>query len=427
MNKILSVLPAMRHKNFRLFVAGQSVSLIGTWMTTAAMGWLVYRLTRSAFLLGAVGFASQVPCFLLAPYIGVYVDRLNRRKVLLWTQAIPLLQSLMLAYLTFSRHVSIHWVLGLSLLQGIVTAFDFPARHSFLAEMVPDRRDLGNAIAINSTMFNAARLLGPSLAGLIIAASNEGWCFLIDAASYAAVIVSLAAMRLAPRRGVSAESAWAAFRDGWNYVAGHMPIRTILVLMAIAGLTGIPSFVLMPIFAAQVLHGGANTLGFLMGGLGLGCLISALSLTMRNSVRGLVKMIPIGGVAFGVGLAGFGLSRNFWLSIAIMAIVGFGMMQLISICNTTVQMLAQDEKRGRVMSFFTMAYMGMPPFGSLMAGSLARAIGAPHTMMLIGAALTLAALWFAASLPALQREIKPIYEKMGIVPADLPPALEEVG
>jgi MFS family permease len=425
MKWVTRIWPALRHKNFQLFVAGQSVSLIGTWMTTAAMGWLVYRLTRSALLLGAVGFASQIPCLLLAPFVGVWVDRLDRRGVLIWTQALPMVQSLLLAYLTISGHITIRWVLWLSLAQGVVTAFDFPARHSFLVEMLDDRRDMANAIAINSTMFNAARLIGPSLAGLLIAATNEGWCFLLDGISYSGVIVSLMAIR-PHRRGYSTvnSSAWVAFHEGWTYVSGEFPIRTILLLVTLTSLIGIPYSVLMPVFAGQVLHGGAHTLGFLMGAMGLGSLISALSLTLRKNIQNLVKMIPIGGGAFGAGLIGLGLSKSFWISMAMMVIVGFGLLQCISVCNTIIQTLATDEKRGRVMSFFTMAYVGMPPLGCLMAGLLARWAGAPTTVILLGAVVAIGAIWFVFRMPAMILAMLPKYHD---VPADVAPVLEEAG
>jgi MFS family permease len=428
MKAILQVWPALRYRNFRLFAAGQSVSVIGTWMTTAATGWLVYRLTHSAFLLGAVGFASQIPCLFLAPFIGVWVDRQDRRRVLIWTQALSMIQSLLLAYLTMSSHVTIHWVLWLSLAQGVVTAFDFPARHSFLVEMIDDRRDMGNAIAINSTMFNAARLIGPSLAGVLIAATNEGWCFLLDGVSYAAVIASLLAIRPHSRSyNAGQASAWAAFQEGWRYVSGEYAIRTILLFVTLIGLMAIPYTVLMPVFAGEILHGGANTLGFLMGAMGLGSLISALSLTFRKSVHGLTKMIPIAGVAFGASLIGFGLSRRLWISLAMMVFVGFGLLQCISVCNTIIQMLAGDERRGRVMSFFTMAYVGMPPVGCLIVGSMALRLGAPGTVILLGAAVAAGAIWFALRLPAMARAMRPIYQKMGIIPADLPALVEEAG
>jgi len=408
---------ALRHRNFRLFFGGQSISLIGTWMTRIATSWLVYRLTRSALLLGTVGFAGQIPTFLLAPLAGVIVDRVDRRKVLVWTQTLAMLQSFALAWLTLSHRITIAEILALSAMQGIINAFDMPGRQSFMVKMVEDRADLSNAIAINSSMVNTARLIGPSLAGLLIAATNEGWCFLVDGISYIAVIASLLMMRL-PREQVrqAAASMVAQLREGWTYVSGFAPIRTILALFALLSLMGWPFMVLMPIFAAQMLHGGPHTLGFLMGAVGVGSLISALTLVIRRSVRGLTKMIPIAAAIFGVGLICFGLSKNFWLSLLMMLVTGFGMMQGMVASNTILQTLVDEHMRGRVMSYYTMAFVGMAPFGSLLAGLLAHAIGAPHTVMVSGIACILGSLWFWSRLKTVRKQMRPIYERLGIVP-----------
>jgi MFS family permease len=408
---------ALRHRNFRLFFGGQSISLIGTWMTRVATSWLVYRLTRSPLLLGTVGFAGQIPTFVLAPLAGVIVDRIDRRKVLVWTQTLAMVQSLALAFLTLSHRITIAEVVALSALQGTINAFDMPGRQSFMVKMVEDRADLSNAIAINSSMVNVARLIGPSLAGLLIAATNEGWCFLIDGVSYIAVIASLLMMRL-PDVIEQRDSAsmFVQLREGWKYVAASVPIRTILLLFALLSLMGWPFMVLMPVFAGQVLHGGPHTLGFLMGAVGVGSLISALTLVMRRSVRGLAKMIPIAATAFGVGLICFGLSTSFWLSMPLMLLTGFGMMQGLTTSNTIIQTLVDENMRGRVMSYYTMAFVGMAPFGSLLAGILAHAIGAPRTVIVSGAACIVGAVWFWSRLPAVRREMRPIYERLGIVP-----------
>jgi MFS family permease len=418
---------ALRHRNFRLFFGGQTISLIGTWMTRIATAWLVYRLTHSALLLGTVSFAGQIPTFLFAPFAGVWVDRLNRRKVLVWTQSLAMMQSLALAALTFSGHITIHWILALSVTQGLINAFDMPGRQSFMVQMVGDRADLSNAIAINSSMVNLSRLIGPSLAGLVIAASNEGWCFLIDGISYIAVIASLLMMRVnvpAVRRG--ATSMFTEMKEGWSYVSGFLPIRTILMLFAVVSLMGMPYVVLMPIFAAQVLHGGPHTLGFLMGAMGVGALISALSLAARRNVRGLIRMIPIAAAVFGLGLIGFGLSHVFWLSIFMVFVAGMGMMQGMAASNTIIQTLVSEDKRGRVMSYYTMAFMGMAPFGSLLAGTLAHAVGAPWTVIGNGSVVVLGAIWFFTRLPALRRVVRPIYQEMGILPAAREMAAEQV-
>jgi MFS family permease len=423
---------ALRHHNFRLFFGGQTISLIGTWMTRIATSWLVYRLTGSALLLGTVSFAGQIPTFLFAPFAGVWVDRLDRRQVLVWTQTLAMIQSFLLAALTLSGHITVELILILSVMQGIVNAFDMPGRQAFMVEMVGDRADLGNAIAINSSMVNVARLIGPSLAGMLIAATSEGWCFLIDGISYIAVIASLLMMRLnatAVRR--TATSMLTELKEGWSYVAGFLPIRTILMLFAVVSLMGMPFVVLMPIFAARVLHGGPHTLGFLMGAMGVGALVSALSLAARRSVRGLIRMIPIAAGVFGLGLIGFGLSHVLLLSMLMVLVAGMGMMQGMAASNTIIQTLVDEDKRGRVMSYYTMAFMGMATFGSLLAGTLAHAIpptpiwlvrgtvlaGAQWTVILNGVAVVVGAVWFVTRLPALRRVVRPIYEEMGIIPA----------
>jgi len=410
---------ALRHRNFRLFFGGQTISLIGTWMTRIATSWLVYRLTGSALLLGTISFAGQIPTFLFSPIAGVLVDRMDRRKVLVWTQALSMVQSLALAALALSGTITIPWLLVLSVTQGIVNAFDMPGRQAFMVKMVDDRNDLSNAIAINSSMVNMARLIGPSLAGMLIAVSSEGWCFLIDGISYIAVIASLLMMRVeAPATKRLAASALSELKAGWTYVWESLPIRTILLLFALISFMGMPFVVLMPIFAAKVLHGGPHTLGFLMGAMGVGALVSALSLAARKSVRGLVRMIPLSAAVFGLGLIGFGLSRWFWPSMVMVFVAGMGMMQGMAGSNTVIQTIVSEDKRGRVMSYYTMAFMGMAPFGGLLAGVMADAIGAPWTVILNGSAILLGAAWFMTRLPTLRREIRPIYLEMGIVPAE---------
>ena len=434
---------ALRHRNFRLFFGGQSISLIGTWMTRIATSWLVYRLTGSALLLGTVSFAGQIPTFIFAPFAGVWVDRLDRRQVLVWTQTLSMIQSLALAALTLSHRITIPLLLGLSVMQGIINAFDMPGRQSFMVQMVEDRGDLSNAIAINSSMVNMARLIGPSLAGMLIAVTSEGWCFLIDGISYLAVIASLLMMRIhipAVKRKVT--STWTDLKVGWTYVSEFLPIRTILSLFALVSLMGMPFVVLMPIFAARVLHGGPHTLGFLMGAMGVGALVSALSLAARRSVRGLVRMIPMSAAVFGLGLIGFGASRVFWLSMITVMVAGMDMMMGMAASNTVIQTIVSEDKRGRVMSYYTMAFMGMAPFGALLAGTMANGVGgalagpsspewwrilaegishgvgAPWTVILNGSVVVLGAAWFATKLPKLRRQIRPIYLEMGIVSAE---------
>jgi MFS family permease len=414
---------ALRHRNFRLFFGGQTISLVGTWMTRIATSWLVYRLSGSSLLLGTVSFVGQIPTFPLAPFAGVWVDRLDRRQVLIWTQTLAMVQSLLMAWLTLSKRINITEILVLSAFQGLVNAFDMPGRQAFMVQMVEDRSDLQNAIAINSSMVNAARLVGPSLAGLVIAASSEGWCFLIDGLSYTAVIISLLMMRVHVTQVRSrAASMFEQMREGWSYVATFAPVRTILLLFALLSLMGMPYMVLMPVFAGDVLHGGPHTLGFLMAAAGAGALASALSLVLRRSVRGLTRMIAIAGIVFGCGLVAFGLSHWLWLSLFVLLFTGFGMMQGMTASNTVIQTLVPEDKRGRVMSYYMAAFVGMAPFGSLLAGSMADWIGAQRTVVVTGTCCIAGGLWFWSRLPGIRKEIRPIYEELGIIA----PILEEV-
>ncbi len=413
----IDAIRALRHRNFRLFFCGQSISLIGTWMTRLATSWLVYRLTGSSLLLGVISFASQIPTFLLAPAAGVWVDRWERRRVLLVTQFLAALQSLAMAGLTLSGRITVPEILCLSVFQGLINAFDMPARQSFLVHMVDGRADLSNAIALNSTMVNGARLLGPALAGLVIAAVGEGYCFLIDGVSYFAVIASLAAMTV---QGQSAERSAASmlgqFREGWAYVSGFVPIRTVLTLFAIVSFMGVPYTVLLPVFATKIFHGGPHTLGFLTGAAGVGSIFAALGLAIRKSVRGLYRVIPTVAAIFGCGLIAFSFSRNYWLSLGLMSVTGFGMMQFTAASNTVIQTIVEEDKRGRVMSYYTMAYMGASPFGSLLAGGLAPVVGAPGAMLLCGTGCVAGAAWFWFQLPKLRPVIRPIYQRLGIIP-----------
>ncbi len=409
---------ALRHRNFQLFFFGQTISMVGTWMTRLATGWLVYRMTDSALLLGVVSFAGQIVAFLLGPFAGVWVERLNRRKLLLWTQAAAAVQSLALAALTLAHVITLREIIVLTAFQGLINAFDMPGRQSFLVQMVEDRNDLSNAIAINSSMANGARLVGPAIAGLVIGAAGEGWCFLIDGISYFAVIASLLLMRIQPlhiRR--AAASMFEQMREGWDYVRSFRPIRTILLLFALISLMGWPYSVLLPVFAGQVLHGGPHTLGWLTGASGTGALISALSLAVRKTVVGLTRMVQIAAATLGCALILFGLSHTLWLSLLLMVFAGFGLMQGASVSNTIVQSLVTEDKRARVMSYYTMAFFGAAPFGSLLAGALAHRIGAPHTVMVTGAFCIAGSLWFTLDLPKVNAVMRPVYHELGLLPA----------
>lgn len=408
---------ALRHRNFKLFFAGQSISVIGTWMTRLATSWLVYRLTHSALLLGVVSFAGQIVSFALGPVAGVWVERLERRKLLVWTQSAAALQSLALAALTLAHVITLWEIIALSALQGLINSLDMPGRQSFLVQMVEDRNDLSNAIAINSSMANGARLIGPAIAGLVIGAAGEGWCFLIDGISYFAVIASLLLMRIKPPESLrSSASMLDQMREGWDYVRTFRPIRTILALFALVNLMGYSYAVLLPVFAGQVLHGGAYVLGWLTTASGIGALASGLSLALRKSVLGLTRMVQIAVAMLGTGLILFGLSRALWLSLVLMVFVGFGLMQCAAASNTIIQALVLEDKRARVMSYYTMAFFGAAPFGSLLAGALAHHIGAPHTVMLTGSFCVAGSLWFTLELPKIRAVMRPIYRELGILP-----------
>jgi MFS family permease len=408
---------ALRSRNFRLYLSGQGISLIGSWMTRLALSWLTYRLTHSALLLGLVGFMGQILTFLLAPFAGVWIDRLDRRKLLIATQFASAAQSLALAWLTLAGVITMNEILILASLQGLIDAFDMPARQSFVVKMVDNKQDLSNAIALNSSMVNVARLIGPPLAAFVIARLNEGYCFLIDGVSYFAVIASLAMMRVAYDRpsAVHRPSMLAQMKDGWSYVSRYVPVRNILLLFGVSSLMGMPYMVLLPIFATQVLHGGAHTLGLLTAASGTGALISAVSLAARKNVLGLVGMIQIASAMFGLGLIGFGLSHVLWLSLGAMLVAGFGMMQGLAASNTVIQTLVPEEKRGRVMSYYTVAFVGMLPFGSLLAGALAHGIGAPATLLVTGACVLLGGVAFFTQRQAMGDAMRPRYEELGIL------------
>jgi MFS family permease len=411
---------ALRHRNFKLFVGGQSISLIGTWMTRLATSWLVWRLTHSALLLGVVGFSGQILTFVLAPFAGVLIERMDRRKLLVWTQVLAGIQSLALAWLTLAKMITIHEILVLSAMQGLINAFDMPGRQSFLVQMVEDKADLGNAIALNSSMVNVARMVGPALAGVVIGAWGEGYCFLIDGLSYGAVVLSLMMMNVRPlviKR--AAASMLEQMKEGWAYVSTFRPIRTILLLFGLLSLMGWPFMVLLPVFASTVLHGGPHTLAFLTASSGIGALASALSLAVRKSVLGLTRMMQWSATMLGVGLILFGMSRVLWLSMMLMLVVGFGLMQGIAASNTVIQTLVPEDKRSRVMSYYTMAFVGMAPFGSLLAGGLAHYLGAPHSVMITGACCVVGSVWFTIELPAVRKVMRPIYIEMGILPQEV--------
>jgi MFS family permease len=414
---IKQTLRALRHKNYRLFFTGQSISLIGTWMQQVAVGWLVYRLTDSAFLLGLVGFSSQIPTFVLASFAGVLADRYSKHKILIATQTLAMLQAFILAFLTLTSTIQIWQILLLSLFSGLINAFDMPTRQSFVIDMVDDRNDLPNAIALNSSVFNAARLIGPTLAGVLITVVGEGLCFLINAISYITVIAALLLMNITPQiNNNKKEKMLEGFKEGIKYAYNFKPIRVLLLLIGLVSLTGMPYTVLMPIFAKDILHGDAHTLGFLFGAVGSGALIGAIYLASRKSVLGLGKWIAIATTIFSLGLFFFSFSRNIYLSVGLMLFTGFGMMMQMASTNTLLQTMVDDDKRGRIMSLYVMAFMGTAPFGSFMAGTLASTIGAPYTVFSSGAICLIGAIIFYKNLPELRKHIRPVYVKKGIIP-----------
>ncbi len=407
---------ALHHRNYRLFFGGQSISLIGTWMQQIAVNWLVYRLTQSAFLLGTVGFASRIPTFLFASFAGVLVDRWNRHRLLVATQILAMIQAFLLAALVLTGTIAVWHIILLSVFLGFVNAFDVPVRQAFVVDMIDKKEDLGNAIALNSSMVNGARLVGPSIAGMLIATVGEGICFLLNGLSFVAVIISLLAMKItSEKRGVKDIPVWEGLKEGFTYSFSFSPIRSVLLLLALVSLMGMPYMVLMPVFARDIFHGGAHTLGFLMAGSGCGALAGAIYLASRKSVLGLGRIIVIASSFFGIGLIAFSLSRLFWLSLLLMMLIGSGMMVQMASSNTVLQTIVEEDKRGRVMSFYTMAFMGMVPFGSLLAGSLASTIGAPETIMIGGISCILGSIIFAIKLPSLRRMTRSIYVKKGII------------
>lgn len=409
---------ALRSRNYRLFFSGQSVSLIGTWITRIATSWLVYRLTGSALLLGVVGFCGQIPTLILSPFTGVLVDRWDRHRILVMTQVLSMLQSLALAILAFTGLITVGQVLVLQVAQGIINSFDTPARQAFVVEMIEDRADLPNAIALNSSMVNATRIIGPSIGGVLIALVGEGWCFMVDAISYIAVIISLLLMHVVRReRSAKEQPVLDELRSGFRYARASRPIRVALMLLAIVSTMGMPYTVLMPAIAAKVLHGGPHTLGFLMTASGLGALAGALYLASRSTVVGLGRVIAAATLTFGIGLAIFALSTQLWLSLLVLPIVGAGFMIQMAATNTIIQTIVEEEFRGRVMAFYTMAFLGTAPIGSLIAGVAADRIGEPYTVLLGGLLCMAAAAWFMSKLPVLREAVRPIYIERGILSA----------
>ncbi len=404
-SRLAITLRALRHRNFQLFFAGQLISLIGTWMQTVAQSWLVYRLTGSSLLLGSVAFVSQIPVFLIAPLGGTAADRHNRHRLIIGTQTASMLLAFVLAVLTLSGGVRVWHIFVLAALLGVVNAYDIPARQTFLVDMV-GRDDLMNAIALNSSMFNGARIIGPAIAGILVAKIGEGWCFFANGVSYIAVIAGLLLMHVQAAGARRQGSALEHIIEGFRFVNRAKPIRALLLLLALVSLVGMPYAVLMPIFADQILHGGARGLGLLMGATGIGALIGAVTLAAKQDLKGLGKWVAVCSAAFGASLILFSLSRHFWMSAALLIPVGGAMMVQMASSNTLIQAMVPDHLRGRVMAVYSMMFMGMAPFGALFAGVVAQGFGAPLTVATGGVVCIAGAAIFASRLPMIRGEAR---------------------
>jgi MFS family permease len=413
-SRIRLLLRALTHRNFQLFFSGQLISLIGTWMQTIAQSWLVYRLTGSSLLLGTVGFVGQIPVFLLAPVGGLVADRRNRHHVVVGTQTCAMLLAFILAWLTLVGHIRVWEIMVLAGLLGAVNAFDIPARQAFLVEMV-GKEDLINAIALNSSMFNGARVIGPAIAGLLVASIGEGWCFFANGISYIAVIAGLLLMKVQRRAIANAEvSPFEHIAEGFRFVRRTGPIWALLLLIGLVSFVAMPYTVLMPIFADKILHSGARGLGLLMGATGVGALLGALTLATRAGVRGLGRWVAIASAGFGASLILFSFSRWLWVSVALLIPVGFSMMLQMSSSNTLIQAMVPDHLRGRTMAVYSMMFMGMAPMGALFAGALARPLGAPLTVALGGVGCLVGSVIFSRRLPKLRVEARQLILAQGM-------------
>jgi len=416
-NRIGLLVRALRYRNFRLFFTGQLFSLVGSWMQHVALSWLIYRLTHSPLMLGLTAFMGQIPILFLTPIAGVYADRHNRHHLLLLTQSSAMTLAFILAGLVLTGAIRVWHIFVINGLAGITFAFDIPVRQAFISDMVEKKEDLGNAIALNSSIFNAARLIGPACAGVLIATVGEGICFLVNALSYLTIIVALGLMKihLAPkiknRKHVLQE-----IREGFHYAMTFRSIKSILLLLALISLMGISYQILIPVFAKDIFHGGPHVFGFLVSGSGAGALLGAVYLALRRSVVGLEKIIALTSGLFGISVILFSVSRVLWLSLLMCCLAGFGMMVQMASSNTVLQTIVDEDKRGRIMSFYAVAFMGSMPVGSLLAGLLANRIGAPNTLLIGGSCCLFFAVLFGRQLPSLQKEIHPIYREKGIIP-----------
>jgi len=417
-NKFKSMFRSLKYRNFRLFAEGQFLSLIGTWLQMVALTWLVYKLTNSAMMLGIIGFVGQIPMFIVAPFAGVFADKWNRHKMLLITQSLALIQALVLTALVFLDIIQIWQIIVLSFILGVINAFDMPIRQAFVFDMIEDHKeDVGNAVALNSSMVNGARLIGPSIAGILIATVGEGWCFLINSISFIAVVVSLLKMRIIEEPKHEKDlKVIKELKEGFVYSFTFGPIKHLIILLAVVSLVSTSVTLLAPIYAKEYLGGGAHTYGFLIAAYGSGALFGAMYLLNKKNVLGLGRLIIYAVIAFGISMILFSFSRIFIISSILIALAGLGTMLHIASTNTLLQTISEESKRGRVMSFYTMAFRGMSPFGSLFAGSAGSFLGAQLTLVLSGAISLVSVMVFYIKLPELRKLIKPIYENLGILP-----------
>lgn len=412
-----AALRAFRYRNFRVFYVGQGLSLLGSWLQTIATSWLVYRLTGSALMLGIAAGAQQLPILFVAPLAGVWADRLDRRRLLIVTQSLAAVQALALAALTFAGAVTVWHVVAAALFLGLVNAFETPTRQAFLLEMVETKEDLPNAIALQSTLFNSARLVGPAIAGILLAAAGEAVCFLLNGLSYAAVVVAYWVIRTRPRPPAAAPGTWwSELLAGFRYAFGSVATRRLIALLAALSFFCAPWMSLMPIYAAETFAGDSRTLGVMVSAVGLGALAGTVLLAARPSGRGLGSVIANCALAAGVALTVYAVSRWFWLSLAVLPVFGFGLIASVAASNTVLQTLADEDKRGRIISIYVMTFLGIAPLGNFVAGIVAERIGVHWTLAGCGLALLGAAGWFAASLPSWRRAVRPLYARQGILP-----------
>ena len=409
-DSIAQTLRSLSYRNYRIYFVGQGLSQIGTWMQQVAMSWLVYRLTGSAWWLGIVGFTSRIPVLPLAPIGGVVADRFSRKRILYVTNTIATIQAIVLSVLVLTGRIEVWHIVVLSLITGVLSAFDIPARQAWFIHMIDDPADVGNAIALNSTIFNTARLIGPSIAGVMIAATGEGWVFALDAATYSAMLIALYRIRTHEGAQDRSQNVLRNLAEGFQWAWRFTPVRDVLLLMTLISFVAVPFAILMPVFATEVLHGGPETLGFLLAAQGVGALAAALFMAYRSGFRGLGRLIAFASAIFGAGLIGFAFSKALWLSMPLLAIAGFGLLLQTASSNTFLQMIVGDALRGRIMSLYTLAFIGTLPLGSLFAGWMAERIGASATVALGGAATLLASAAFTRRLPVLRGKVREFWD-----------------